>query len=199
MENTSATTLYEYALLDETIEGAIDRDDLVSHELAHQWFGDLLTCRDWAHAWLNEGFATYAEVLWYEHGESPRARGLAPAPGGAAVLRGVPGRIPAADRHARVRGAVGHLRPPPLREGRLRPPPPAARARRRGLLPRAPRLRDGARARARRDARPPARVRAESGRNLEPFFDQWIFRRGPSRARGRRTRRTRRRGASRSR
>ena len=70
MENTSATTLYEYAMLDETVEDAVDRDDLISHELAHQWFGDLLTCRDWAHAWLNEGFATYAEVLWYEHGES---------------------------------------------------------------------------------------------------------------------------------
>ena len=41
-------------------------DPLVAHELAHQWWGDLLTCRDWAHAWLNEGFATYFEALWCE-------------------------------------------------------------------------------------------------------------------------------------
>jgi aminopeptidase N len=40
---------------------------LIAHELAHQWFGDLLTCRDWAHAWLNEGFATYFGELWGEH------------------------------------------------------------------------------------------------------------------------------------
>jgi aminopeptidase N len=37
------------------------------HELAHMWFGDMITCRDWHHGWLNEGFATYAEALWAEH------------------------------------------------------------------------------------------------------------------------------------
>ncbi|MGB0685399.1 MAG: M1 family aminopeptidase, partial [Planctomycetota bacterium] len=36
----------------------------MAHELAHMWFGDLLTCRTWKHIWLNEGFATYAEWLW---------------------------------------------------------------------------------------------------------------------------------------
>ena len=40
--------------------------DLVSHELAHQWFGDLVTCSDWAHAWLNEGFASYFQELYLE-------------------------------------------------------------------------------------------------------------------------------------
>ena len=35
------------------------RDDLIAHELAHQWFGDYVTCRDWSHGWLNEGFATF--------------------------------------------------------------------------------------------------------------------------------------------
>jgi aminopeptidase N len=61
MENTTATTLYEHALLD--ARAAIDAttNDLVAHELAHQWFGDYVTCRDWSHAWLNEGFATYFE------------------------------------------------------------------------------------------------------------------------------------------
>ena len=42
-------------------------DDLIAHELAHQWWGDLLTCKDWTHIWLNEGFASYAEAIWQEH------------------------------------------------------------------------------------------------------------------------------------
>ncbi|MDE1858473.1 MAG: HEAT repeat domain-containing protein [Thaumarchaeota archaeon] len=41
--------------------------DLVSHELAHQWFGDLVTCADWPHAWLNEGFASYFQELYLEN------------------------------------------------------------------------------------------------------------------------------------
>ncbi len=41
--------------------------NLVSHEYAHQWYGDMITCGTWADIWLNEGFATYAEALWYEH------------------------------------------------------------------------------------------------------------------------------------
>ena len=53
-------------LHDELAAEESSSDPLVSHELAHQWFGDLLTCRDWSHAWLNEGFATYCEALWEE-------------------------------------------------------------------------------------------------------------------------------------
>jgi aminopeptidase N len=37
------------------------------HELAHQWFGDLVTCSDWVNIWLNEGWASYSEALWFEH------------------------------------------------------------------------------------------------------------------------------------
>jgi len=67
MENTSATTLNERTLHDTRAHLDYSSDGLVAHELAHQWFGDLLTCRDWAHTWLNEGFATYFEALWAEH------------------------------------------------------------------------------------------------------------------------------------
>jgi len=66
MENTSATTLNERTLHDERAAIDYSSDGLVAHELAHQWFGDLLTCKEWAHTWLNEGFATYFEALWNE-------------------------------------------------------------------------------------------------------------------------------------
>ena len=66
MENTSATTQTERTLHDQRAHLDFSSDPLVSHELAHQWFGDLLTCRDWSQAWLNEGFATYFECVWRE-------------------------------------------------------------------------------------------------------------------------------------
>ena len=66
MENISATTMTETALHDEIAELEGDADGLVSHELAHQWFGDLLTCKDWSHIWLNEGFASYFGPLYTE-------------------------------------------------------------------------------------------------------------------------------------
>lgn len=39
---------------------------VISHELAHQWYGDMITCKDWHHIWLNEGFATYSEAVYIE-------------------------------------------------------------------------------------------------------------------------------------
>jgi len=68
MENTSVTTMYEGAIL-EDVSVERDRrrlDSLIAHELGHQWFGDLITCNSWDHIWLNEGFATYMESLWWE-------------------------------------------------------------------------------------------------------------------------------------
>lgn len=66
MENISATTMTDAALHDEIADQEYDFDGLVAHELAHQWFGDLLTCKDWSHLWLNEGFASYFAPLFTE-------------------------------------------------------------------------------------------------------------------------------------
>jgi hypothetical protein len=49
------------------IRGDHAYDYIVAHELAHQWYGDQVTCAAWEDIWLNEGFATYAEALWKEH------------------------------------------------------------------------------------------------------------------------------------
>lgn len=67
MENTSATTLTDATIRDARARVDSTSDPLIAHELAHQWFGDWLTCKDWSHAWLNEGFATYFEALYTEH------------------------------------------------------------------------------------------------------------------------------------
>jgi len=68
MENTSATTVSTRDLVHPALapELRVGDDAVISHELAHQWFGDLVTCKDWANLWLNEGFATYFEHFWLE-------------------------------------------------------------------------------------------------------------------------------------
>jgi aminopeptidase N len=67
MENTSTTLLTDRCVLDQ--RAAIDdsrAESLVAHELAHQWFGDLVVIKHWSHAWIKEGAATYSEVMWTE-------------------------------------------------------------------------------------------------------------------------------------
>ena len=68
MENTSATTLMDRI----TVFNARARVDesatsLIAHEMAHQWWGDVVTCKDWRHIWLNESFASYFDPLYFEH------------------------------------------------------------------------------------------------------------------------------------
>jgi len=66
MEHQTLTSLGRYFLhLEEPA------DWVVVHELAHQWWGDWVTCRTWRDIWLNEGFATYCEALWAEHCGGP--------------------------------------------------------------------------------------------------------------------------------
>jgi aminopeptidase N len=67
MENVSAITLTDNTLHKEADEPQASSTGLVAHETAHQWFGDLMTCRSWDQAWLNEGFATYFTALYEEH------------------------------------------------------------------------------------------------------------------------------------
>jgi len=67
MENTSMTTLIDTTLHPESARPNYETEGLVSHELAHQWFGDYVTMKAWPHIWLNEGFADYFEELWFEH------------------------------------------------------------------------------------------------------------------------------------
>jgi aminopeptidase N len=64
MENITAVTQTITALHPKSTEPLTDATGLVAHELAHQWFGDTVTCNGWSDAWLNEGFATFLPHFW---------------------------------------------------------------------------------------------------------------------------------------
>ncbi len=67
MENVTSTTLNRRLLHGKNAVPNYSADELIAHEMAHQWFGDYLTCKNWKHDWLNEGFATYFTDLWTEN------------------------------------------------------------------------------------------------------------------------------------
>ncbi|HZT74412.1 MAG TPA: M1 family metallopeptidase [Terriglobales bacterium] len=73
LENIAATTLTDATLHDARAEPEYSSVPLVAHELAHQWFGDLVTERGWDSAWLSEGFATFAAALYAGHHLGPEA------------------------------------------------------------------------------------------------------------------------------
>jgi aminopeptidase N len=178
MENTSATTQTDRTLHDERAHIDFSSEPLVSHELAHQWFGDLLTCRDWSHAWLNEGFATYFEAVWLD-----ASRGydeyLYDAFGLAAryldedadryrrpiVCNNYRDPIEIFDRHLYEKGAaVLHMLRGELGEARF------WRS-----------IRTYVERNAQRNVETIDLIRSieeATGRNLRAFFDQWVFRAG---------------------
>jgi len=71
MENVTNTHQTDRTMHKENVRPIHSSDGLVGHELAHQWFGDYLTTRNWPNIWLNEGFATYLELLWTEYEAGP--------------------------------------------------------------------------------------------------------------------------------
>ncbi len=178
MENTSATTLIDVALFDERAGLDYDADDLIAHELAHQWWGDLLTCRDWPHAWLNEGFATWCETVFKEEhlgGEESAYERHTQRAGyleedAADYRRAIVDRryaepIDLFDRHLYEKGGcVLHMLRKELGEE------PFWRA-----------IRTYAETHAGQSVVTEDLIRAverATGRNLEWFFDQWVFRGG---------------------
>jgi len=77
-ESTSATAMTQAIMVDEKQAADFPAIGIVSHELAHQWWGDLITLRSWAHTWMNESFGTYSDYLYwrYEKGDDEGAVNL---------------------------------------------------------------------------------------------------------------------------
>ncbi|MCX7878026.1 MAG: M1 family aminopeptidase [Ignavibacteria bacterium] len=67
MENTGAVVLFSGSVYDEFTEPDYDATGLVAHEIAHHWWGNVVTCRNWSEIWLNESFATYFQALYFEY------------------------------------------------------------------------------------------------------------------------------------
>ncbi|NMM49450.1 M1 family metallopeptidase [Marinigracilibium pacificum] len=76
MENTTASVFMEEVQLTENESLDEEYEGIVMHELAHQWFGDLLTAESWANIAMNESFANYSEYLWAEHKYGEMEAGL---------------------------------------------------------------------------------------------------------------------------
>jgi aminopeptidase N len=177
MENTSATTLTDLVLLDERAALDHDMDGLISHELAHQWWGDLLTCREWSEAWLNEGFATYFEYVWREH-----AKGRDEAD--VELLADTEGYFSEASRYQRAIVCRQYDEPIHLFDGHLYDKGGRVLHMVRHTLGdeafwAAIRHYATTHARSAVDTRDLSRaIEDVTGRNLDPFFDRWVARPG---------------------
>ncbi len=66
-EATTATILGDGVIHDRRAEQDFSWERVIAHEVAHQWWGDLVTLREWSHTWLNESFGTYSDYLWTRH------------------------------------------------------------------------------------------------------------------------------------
>lgn len=77
-EATSATILGEQVIHDRQAEQDFSWDGIIAHEIAHQWWGDLITLRTWSHTWMNESFGTYSDYLYtnWDKGEDEGAFNL---------------------------------------------------------------------------------------------------------------------------
>lgn len=76
MENTSASVFMENLMVDSKYLADEHFDGIIAHELFHQWFGDVVTCRSWTYITLNEAFANYSEYLWADHFYGEEEAGL---------------------------------------------------------------------------------------------------------------------------
>ena len=74
-ESTTATVLGQSTIHDERAEQDFPSHGLVAHEVAHHWWGDLTTYRDWGETWLTESFGTYSEYLWHAYELGPDEAG----------------------------------------------------------------------------------------------------------------------------
>ncbi|MBK8179898.1 MAG: M1 family metallopeptidase [Planctomycetes bacterium] len=176
MENISATTLTDAWLTDE--RGSRDEPafGLIAHEAAHQWFGNLLTCADWSHIWLNEGWATYATELYVEAAQGREAFEISMANTREGYLRldVGPARRPIVHgvyREPMDLFVTGHVYPGAasrLHQLRFELGDPAffAGVRRYVALHRGTAVDTDDFRKA---------MEAESGRDLGPFFAQWFF------------------------